>query len=118
MSFAFDPDEYASEMGLDIIEPKPKELQLDIDFKEMPKFFEKHLDILRQMYGVSEIRKTVSQSGNIHVYIQLVQDITPTERILLQACLGSDLKRELLTFKNTQDENNTRPQFLYERKTV
>jgi hypothetical protein len=109
-------ESYAKEHNLEIVEPKTNELQLDIDSKDFPKIYFSNLKLLKDLMVIKSIRQTESKSGNIHVYIELEDDISKTERIALQACLGSDLKRELLTLFNLRNESNPRPQFFYERK--
>lgn len=46
----------------------------------------------------SDALTTISKSGNRHMYFRANRDLTNVERILLQACLGSDPVREILSF--------------------
>jgi hypothetical protein len=108
------PKKYAFENNLVIVPPGLNELQLDIDAKQLPKSFQEQLGILGQVNPVIGYHTTTSKSGNLHVYVQLSKPFSLAERVLMQACLGSDIKRELLTYKNMQDSNNTQPQFLFE----
>jgi hypothetical protein len=112
--FKDDQDKYAQKHNLKIVLPEPNQLQLDIDSTKLPEFHEHHIYILEQFNKVTAVRTTKSKSGNMHVYIDLERPVDPYERIALQACLGSDLKRELLTLNNLKDPSNTRPQFLFE----
>jgi hypothetical protein len=109
------PDKYALENDLIIVLPQPTQLQLDIDAKQLPKGFQEQLGILGQVNPVLSYKTTESKSGNMHVIVELSKEVTPLERVLLQACLGSDIKRELLTYLNLQDPKNMRPQFLFEK---
>jgi hypothetical protein len=98
-----------------IVEPGPKELQIDIDSPEVPPQFLEQLGILQQFYGYASYRKTTSKSGNVHITVTLEKTVTATERIMLQALLGSDIKRELLTLKNYK-EGRQQHQFFFEKK--
>lgn len=94
-------EQEAAEKGLVVIFPKENELQLDIDSAEAYETFDKNLKVLRQMFPVAEIIETGSRSGGArkHIIVRLKQVvISNEERILLQACLGSDCTRELLSY--------------------
>lgn len=114
--FAIDPQEYADHNGLIIVEPKSNQLQLDIDSPDKPEEYDSLMSILEQGVGITEEKETISRSGNKHIYITLDRPLSHYERIALQACLGSDRKRELLTWLNYQNPVNSLPQFLYEKK--
>ena len=114
MSMNSNPDKFAKANGLTIVVPEPNQLQLDIDSPKLPANYAEQLEILGCIRKITSVRQTTSKSGNIHVYIDLDGPIAPVERVLLQACMGSDQKRELLTFLNMQSPDNKRPQFLYE----
>lgn len=94
-----DPYVEAEKAGLDVVLPAADELFIDIDD-------EPSLIVLREMQKVLDhnqvwnytTKSTTSQGGGTHVYIKLPErTLTPLERICLQACLGSDRKRELLS---------------------
>ena len=110
------PEAYAKKHGLVINEPYPNELQVDIDAIKLPEFFDDHLEIISQFNPVVSVSYTTSKSGNLHAYVELKHPVERTERIMLQACLGSDPLRELLTYRNTIQDDNMRPQFLFELK--
>jgi hypothetical protein len=113
--FSKNPDQIAEMHGLEIVEPGPNELQIDIDSPEIPAKFHEQLSILGQFYGETTYRTTRSKSGNVHIYVTMNNEVGDLERIMLQALLGSDIKRELLTLKNYK-EGKERHQFLYETK--
>jgi hypothetical protein len=108
-------EKYAKNNGLRIVLPEPRQLQLDIDSTTLPEDYPEQLYILGQQNKILNVRQTTSKSGNLHVYIDLDLDISPVERVLFQLALGSDRKRELLTFFNLSDPENQRPQFLFEK---
>ncbi len=89
--------EEAKAQGLEIVQPKPNELLLDLDSQQDGYVMDALLPILRD-YGFAVTISKVERSrhGNKHAYLVCPRDITELERIALQACLGSDRKRELL----------------------
>lgn len=90
----------AEDLGLDVVFPKSNELQLDIDTEEDFQQFLKLQDIVVYHFGLSCVQVTPSRSGlpKRHVTLTTTQSWTDTERILVQACLGSDRTRELLSY--------------------
>ena len=108
-------EKFCKDNGVKVVLPEPRQLQLDIDLPKLPEGYTEQLYILNQINPVVREHTTTSKSGNLHVYITLTNDITPVERVLFQACMGSDIKRELLTYRNLLDSGNERPQFLFEK---
>lgn len=94
-------EEQAEEKDCTVEYSHGKLLQLDIDSDEDFAFFQeqwkrlfhfaKHL--LEDTYSVR-----ASSSGNRHVLIRLRKPLGVSERIMLQACLGSDRVREVLSY--------------------
>lgn len=87
----------------DAVFASPNELQLDLDTPEAEAHFDhqwnwaiSQLDWLLDMNAF--VKKEVSKSGRCHATIRLAHPLDAGERILLQALLGSDLKRELLNY--------------------
>lgn len=92
------PETDARRLGLDVVYPEKDQLLLDIDSDADATWMEQMLDVLRENGAEVSVEKTTtSKSGNLHVYIRMGRDLTPIERVALQACLGSDRKRELLS---------------------
>jgi len=59
---------------------------------------------------------TTSRNGGEHVYFEVEgEDLTPIERVLLQACLGSDPVREVLSFLRIK-RNHPTPTTFFELK--
>lgn len=86
--------------NLVVVYPKPNQLFLDIDDDEALAKFDKVSSLLAAKYGGGYHHTiTPSRSGGTHrhVTITLEKDVTPMERITLQAILGSDPLRELLS---------------------
>jgi len=87
-------------------------LQLDIDSETAYDTFHEQLHLLEDLdlLGIapgSLFEERRSRNGNRHITIKLRDPLPITERILLQACLGSDLKRELLAYAGVlKGQNN------------
>jgi len=94
--------EEAEAIGGRVVLPEANELQIDIDSKvELDEF---HKRLRRLENNVPNFRQSYliypSKSGNpnkFHITIPLQSDVTPWQRIALQACLGSDPIREILS---------------------
>ena len=86
--------------GLTVVFPAANELLIDIDNEHSFQMFMKQMDILKKYVGATGDTITPSRHGlpGRHIVVRLDHDITETERILLQACLGSDRVRELLGY--------------------
>lgn len=93
----------AAARGLVVVLPSDKELFLDIDSGDALATFHAQLELLKGAIpiGVEGWEITPSQSrrpGHVHITVRLRRAVTRLEALLLQAVLGSDLKRELLGF--------------------
>lgn len=95
--YAFDR---ALKEGLRIRLPLGNQLFIDLDGDEDLATFEGLLKILSDNIGVVDHVITPSKSGlpHRHIIVNLKHKVTMLERIALQACLGSDRKREILSF--------------------
>lgn len=89
----------AEELGCYIEYADDYTLQLDLDSEEALRVFERQYVMLVDLELASFLYCTrrKSRSGNTHVTITLRDPLPIERRILLQALLGSDLKREALT---------------------
>lgn len=93
-----DPYEEAEMLGLKVVLPKSDELFIDLDDEANRTILMEGLQVLEDNMFTFEVSKeTVSKSGNAHIYVETGLELTDAERCLFQACLGSDLKRELLS---------------------
>lgn len=86
----------AANLGLEVYHPDEYTLTLDIDSPALPTQYHLLLDVLKEFYVVDREVIKPSKSGNLHVYLHMKTPFTPTEKLVLQAVLGSDPKRELL----------------------
>ncbi len=103
----------AKAMGLVAVLPRRNELLLDLDIKSRNKKIEAVLHD-NGVYFVSTLA-TVSKSGKRHLYIRLSRNISNVTRIALQACLGSDPVREVLSIIRKL-EGSDAPTALFETK--
>lgn len=99
--------EKAAANGWVVVKPKPNEVQIDIDRLEDLAVYTNNLSILKESAPdlVKKEETHVSPSGepgHFHITLTLAQKITPVERIAIQAALGSDRKRELLSYLRTR----------------
>lgn len=94
--------QYAEDNNLDVFIPGFLEIQLDLDTAASIKEFKRRLGFFRSIHPcmVSLVEFTTSRNGGTHVYITLNKSVTALERIGLQAILGSDAKREILSLKD------------------
>jgi len=91
----------AKESGKLIVLPKSNELLIDIDSAVQEQTFHQNLNKINQYVGVKNWVSNPSPSGEPerkHIVVELSRDVIPLERILLQAVLGSDIRRELLSY--------------------
>ena len=95
-----DPEIAAAATNQRCVVPGPRELFLDLDTDED---FVRSEHILRVLnnngHGAECIDVHASKSGapHRHMTVTLYRDVTPIERIALQACMGSDPVREVLS---------------------
>lgn len=91
--------ERAKKEGLKVVYPEKNQLQIDIDRPEDYKIWAEHRFIVERFLKIKKIVETPSkEAGHWHIVVDLGVQIEPIQRILLQAVLGSDRKRELLGF--------------------
>ena len=98
-----------------IVAPKPFELFIDIDNGDDLELFDMMCAILTRNYVHTDTpRITPSQEeGHYHVVVSLDRPVDNMTRIALQACLGSDRKRELLSIIRALN-GDTRPTVFFE----
>ena len=106
--------------GLEVVYPAANELQIDIDNEHSYRLLSNQLYIMNKFVGIYNYTEKPSKSGEPgKMHITLVfQDRTFTtlERIGLQAMLGSDRVRELLSY--VQNLNGDAHPTLFLEKTA
>lgn len=96
----------AKELGCVIREPKANELFVDIDNDDDFVVFTNHVNMLSDI--VKSVKVTPSKSGGArkHAVVTLNRKVKSlTERVMLQAILGSDRTRELFSFRRIEAGN-------------
>lgn len=91
----------AEAKGCEVKFPGPLDLFVDIDDEFSARIFERGIKAIRSFWPCKVIRCTPSPSGrpgryHIVVLIDRATNLSPEERLTLQAILGSDPKREIL----------------------
>lgn len=117
-SFTFEQTQAKAEAkNLTVRLPKPYELFLDIDSEEDFEFFQKQYDIANEHGLFHAYVSNPSKSGlpKRHVVVIMTRDVVDaTERVMLQALLGSDRKRELLSYLAINFGNTPHPTVFFE----
>ncbi len=120
------PEEDAKERDVRIVLPEsPQDLFIDIDSEEDEGIMLRHL-LLFATHGIriSIVKETQSPSkepGHKHFYLHvdpndLPLSLNPLIRILLQAVLGSDRKRELFSYLRLALQTGHEPTVFFESK--
>jgi hypothetical protein len=91
------------------------QLFIDLDSPEAHNIFHEQWPLFLEHWPKSTYLMTVSKSGNQHVIVKLGFNVTDAWRVAVQACLGSDLKRELLHLVSFEKQE-LNPIILFERK--
>ena len=88
---------YAAEQGVDVRYPMANELFIDIDNDAAYNTFNDNFSLLHDMMpGYVSFVESPSRrkKDGKHIVVTLPRNVTPLERIALQAALGSDPRRE------------------------
>jgi hypothetical protein len=99
-----EPEAKATRLGLVVRYPAENELFIDIDSQAELERFEALLKIFQEHRAQYEATPTVTPSpsgkpGHFHIVVALSRPVKDqAERIILQALLGSDTKRELIAY--------------------
>lgn len=113
-----DPYTDAVEQGMQVRLPKSNELFIDIDSEEDHTHLWAMICVLSSNgihLKVTENRPSRTQ-GHRHIVAELDHELTPLERILLQAVLGSDRKRELLSWIRIHAATGFEPTVFFEKR--
>ena len=109
----------AAEKNLAVVFPRENELFLDFDSKEHVAAFFEQFNRLTGFVPILKLTMTPSETpDHYHAVLKLTISVTDTERILLQACLGSDRTRELLSFARVLKKDPHPTLFLEKPETV
>lgn len=107
----------AAKLRCELVIGDAKTILLDLDTDEAKQTYHANLPVFKQQYVVESVERWPSKGGHgEHVVLHLTEPIddTPT-RLLLQASLGSDPKRELLSLYRVK-HNHPTPSVLFKPK--
>jgi len=107
-----DAAKHAESCGFEVIHGDEKTLLLDIDSGPAFRQFELNRDLVDQLVGIIDYTVWNSQNSKHHVKLKLKTPLSIECRLFLQACLGSDARRELLTYKRIL-EGEAEPSMLF-----
>ena len=96
----------AERNGFEVVRTSPDRLLLDIDREDDLRKFATGKQLLESHFGLREISRWRSKSGKGWHIIMQCNPCDFTTRLLLHACLGSDLKREALGLMMQADGEN------------
>ncbi|PWT76403.1 MAG: hypothetical protein C5B59_06670 [Bacteroidetes bacterium] len=107
----------AEQEGLLVVFPEPNQLQLDFDTEHQYNVYRELYPIIDKYYSIMEEQVTPSRSGLPHRHVTVTLGITLNnyQRIAIQACLGSDRVRELLSVIQ-EDNKDPHPTLFLEKK--
>jgi hypothetical protein len=95
----------AEAMDCEVFYPDEVTLTLDIDTDKDFRFFIDQFFRLRAVFGLIEYQVLKSRHGNRHVLVTMKEPRSMSDRLLLQAVLGSDRIREALSLLRLQRED-------------
>lgn len=84
-------------LGFEVVFGDETHLLLDIDQPELPMVFHSLMAMAYDRFGAHIEAQWKSKSGNTHVAISLAFPMSMVERIALQAMLGSDPRKEMMS---------------------
>ncbi len=111
-------DKRAEARGCYVVNPQPNELFIDIDREEDYEYFKKNVNWLKDIIECWHVSPSPSgKPGHYHIVVTLKRSVRDAfERIGLQAILGSDRLREVLSWRNAMN-NSGRPTCFFEKET-
>jgi hypothetical protein len=106
--------------GYSVKFPEAHELFVDIDDEMGMTIFKRGMTVLQSFnFNAKITRQMPSPSGephHYHIVVALNRDLEPLERLVFQAILGSDPKREILGMEHLR-HGEARPTRFFEKKT-
>ncbi len=95
-------EEKAKKLGKVVVYPNRYQLFVDIDSDTDHMRFNDLVAILEQSERITHFAFPSKTPGHCHIIVTLDREISPWERVALQAAMGSDRKRELLAILNAR----------------
>lgn len=111
--------EWADILSCDFIEATDKQLFVDLDTEEQYTLFQIQIKLLKKHFYFKSYRVTESKQGipHRHVVVEMAEAYPLINRIALQACLGSDSARELMSVRRCMNQEDEVVVF-FEKKEV
>lgn len=109
--------EIAVKNGWKVILPEANQLLIDIDNEADYQVWSRARHLIEKTLKIKKVVETPSKSekpGKWHITVDLGVTLTAAERITLQAMLGSDRMREILSFFRLQN-TDSEPTLFYEK---
>jgi len=115
-------EEQAKQKGCVIVEPKPNELFIDIDSADDYAYFEKQIKRVAMRWPCTwrASKSPSGKPGRYHVVVEFAANelgertLDAWQRIALQAVLGSDRVREIISVQRLLDGDPT-PTLFFEK---
>ncbi len=108
----------AKKEGFKVFRSSPRWLLIDIDCEGDLEIYDENLEMIQKTVHVKEVRRWKSKSGDgWHILVKLPEGLPVAERMLMQAILGSDLKREWYNLLRVKT-GNPEPALLFEPPNV
>lgn len=99
--------------GFKIIYTDENTILLDLDDNSSLEHYDMILPLIQKDMEIIEKQRWVSKSGKgLHVVLKTPDCLTPLERITLQSILGSDRKREYLSFDSIRRDLEPEPKYI------
>ena len=98
--------------------PEPNEVFIDLDSHDAHTNFYACLRNVQQLFKCRITYERASKSGisHSHIIVTFERELTPLERILLQALLGSDQMRELLALRDIWEGREKYASIFFEKE--
>lgn len=94
----------AEDYDCTVVFATPKELLIDYDhvdedFVSWDKAHRSTLEVIHRRFGIDSIATWPSRGGRLHIEVTLLDRVTRTEGILMEAALGSDPLKAVLDMR-------------------
>lgn len=113
-------NEWAKKIGCSVVGATDEQLFVDIDTEAQFNIFKYQIKLLkRHFWFEKDYKVTPSKQGlpHRHITIKLMSPLPLLARIALQACLGSDPTREMLSVRRALD-NEENVVLFFEKKSA
>jgi hypothetical protein len=110
--------ELTAKIGCDIVAATDSQLFVDIDTEDQFEMFKKQVQMFEKHFAMRGLEVRPSKQGlpHRHVVVELAGPMPLVTRIALQACLGSDAARELISMKRALAGEKENVVVFFERK--